>query len=289
MLKIQRILAPVDFCELADAAARHAAAVARQFEATLILAHVYYPELFRYLGGEGGFYAPQVPPSREEAMADARRRLEVLANRLSNGRPVETAVLEGEPAAEIARFEREQNIDLVVMPTRGRGPFRRLLLGSVTAKVLDDSECPILTTTHGVEPPEPRPYRRVACAVDLGPHSINVVRWGAGFAAAAGAALDVIHAAAPLRAVGDDLGVRFRGLVMDAIKHEVEELLQQAGAEARIYADSGDVVEYVPKVAAETGADLLVIGRTSREGLLGRLHANTYALIRSSPCPVASI
>ena len=40
-----------------------------------------------------------------------------------------------------------EDIDLIVMPTHA-GQFRRLVLGSTTAKVLDQVHCPVLTTKH---------------------------------------------------------------------------------------------------------------------------------------------
>jgi len=45
----------------------------------------------------------------------------------------------------------------------------------------------------------------------------------------------------------------------------------------------------VADVAASRRADLLVIGRGAESGLVGRLRANAYAILRESPCPVATI
>ena len=52
----------------------------------------------------------------------------------------------GNPAAEILdRLEEEPNIDLVVMATHGRGGVARLLMGSVTEKIIRSAPCPVLT------------------------------------------------------------------------------------------------------------------------------------------------
>jgi len=51
----------------------------------------------------------------------------------------------------------------------------------------------------------------------------------------------------------------------------------------------GDPPVTVSDVAASRKADLLVIGRGSGAGLGGRLRANAYAILRESPCPVATI
>jgi hypothetical protein len=57
-------------------------------------------------------------------------------------------LVEGDPATEIVNHAKNERIDLIMMPTHGHGPFRALLLGPVTAKVLHDAECPVRTTAH---------------------------------------------------------------------------------------------------------------------------------------------
>ena len=62
----------------------------------------------------------------------------------------------GEPAREIVDFAAANQVDLVMMPTHGYGPFRQLLLGSVAAKVLHDAHVP------GVDHGPFRARRRIA-------------------------------------------------------------------------------------------------------------------------------
>ena len=63
------------------------------------------------------------------------------------GIAVKRLVLRGEPAREIIQVARNENVDLVAMATQGLGPIYRLLLGSVTAKVLHDLDCSIWTSS----------------------------------------------------------------------------------------------------------------------------------------------
>lgn len=49
---------------------------------------------------------------------------------------------------EIVRYAREQNIDLLVLGSHGRGPIAHLLLGSVAEKVVRHAPCPVLTVRH---------------------------------------------------------------------------------------------------------------------------------------------
>ena len=53
-----------------------------------------------------------------------------------------------DPSQQIVRYARANRIDLIMLPTHGRGPFRRFVLGSVTTKVLHDTHCPVWTSAH---------------------------------------------------------------------------------------------------------------------------------------------
>ena len=72
--------------------------------------------------------------------------------------PVETDILEGSPSRVIVEEASRSNCDLVVMGTHGRGGIDRLLLGSVTERVVRRAPVPVLTVQVGPqfegEPPE---------------------------------------------------------------------------------------------------------------------------------------
>ena len=60
-----------------------------------------------------------------------------------DGIAVTRVLLRGNPAHEIVKTARDHNVDLIAMSTRGEGVFYRFLLGSVTAKVLHEIQCPV--------------------------------------------------------------------------------------------------------------------------------------------------
>ena len=294
MLRIQRILAPVDFSERSPAAARHAAALAHRFDSQLVLLHVIPSPPLELAGFEGGFYTARLGPPGEEALEHFTARLERLAEQASPGRPVEKVVREGDPAREIEEVAKETGAGLIVMPTHGYGPFRRFILGSVTAKVLHDLECPVLTGAHVAEIPtgDPQPYHQVACAVDFSAHSEKVLRWAADFASAWGASLALIHAAPALDVSGDagqQMAGEWRSLLLRGAREHAAELLEKAGCQAEVFIDNAPVAKYVTAAAGAWGADVLVIGRSVHHGLVGRLRGDAYALIRESPCAVLSV
>jgi len=57
---------------------------------------------------------------------------------------IETVVLDGKPAAEIVRYAKEQNIDLIVIGTQGKQGIERFLLGSVAETVIRSAHCRVL-------------------------------------------------------------------------------------------------------------------------------------------------
>jgi nucleotide-binding universal stress UspA family protein len=67
-------------------------------------------------------------------------------------------LLSGDAAKQIVQLARTNKFDLIIMPTYA-GFFSRNLLGSTTAKVLNDADCPVLTTQHA-ETISPRPLER---------------------------------------------------------------------------------------------------------------------------------
>jgi nucleotide-binding universal stress UspA family protein len=264
------ILLPVDFSERAAPAARYAQHLAAQFDSNLILLHVLAP--FQYELGAGDLTGYMVTDLFEHRARQAAQELDAfLADELP-GPCVERLVLEGDPARAIVETAHERAA-LVLMPTHGYGPFRRFILGSVTAKVLHDADCPVWTGVHLEEAPAaPLPPRRILCAVDLGPQSAKTLCWASSLARRFDAGLTLLHVA---------LGPP------GAARDELDRLRSDAHANAAVRIETGDPPSAICVVAA--AADLLVIGRGSAAGVFGRLRANAYSIIRQSPCPVVSV
>ena len=75
---------------------------------------------------------------QQKVLAEAQ---EVLAR---NGMPARTAAPVGDAATEIARTARDSQADLVVVGARGLSSLKRLVLGSVSTKVLHEAPCDVL-------------------------------------------------------------------------------------------------------------------------------------------------
>lgn len=268
MLQLAKIMAPVDFSEQSAGAARYAGTLAKHFQAELTLLHV--------VGGQS------------EGVEAARRRLTGFLEEL----PGRRLVVEGDPAQAIVGYAHEEKTDLVVMPTHGYGPFRRFLLGSVTAKVLHDAECPVWTGVHLDQalPIKSLHGDNIVCAVDLSPHCAQVVQWAARIVQEFRAGFVVVHAVPALEAhAGEYFDAEWRARVENEAIARVEDFLAGAETKAEVLVLCGDAPRVVRCAALRYRAALVVIGRGSAAGVFGRLRANAYAILRESPCPVVSV
>src|SRR5450432_1283755 len=234
MLQIEEILFPVDFSERCCAAARHAAEMASHFQAKLTLLHV--------IALPTSWYG-ELPPVEYSDLWDLesvrkQRRITLdsfLTGELSAVREVERIVEQGDPATVIADYAESRKPDLIVLPTHGHGPVRRLLLGSVTAKVLHDVRLPVWTDVHEAGSFARSGCKSVLCAVDPAEEALPTVRWAAGFADRYGAELILAHAIPafdPGLPIPDD--AIFHKYLADTSRERVAQLQQRAGVTAKI-------------------------------------------------------
>jgi nucleotide-binding universal stress UspA family protein len=225
-------------------------------------------------------------------VSDARKQLESVLVDEFRGMAINRIIVEGDPAMEIVEFARSNRTNLIVMPTHGYGPFRRFIIGSVTARVLDDADCPVLTGVHMKREmlSDPVPFRNILCAVDLGLHSEALLGWAAQLAADFGAHLHLVHALPPIDAGQARYFDQDWLLDLDrAAREQLNRLQEKTGTKANVVVHSGEVAKVIRSAAEFAQADLVVIGRHADSGILGRLRTHVYSTVRESPCPVASV
>jgi len=288
MYALSKILLPVDFSERSVGAAHYANLLAARFHSDLTVLHVQTPPQMEAALDTGGSMLAELYRNRSAQVSGDLDRF--VAAHLA-GFNVQCVVLEGDPAARIVEFAHDSAAGLIVMPTHGYGPFRRFLLGSNTAKVLHDADCPVWTGVHLLElsPAASVPFRNILCAIDLGPQSSRTLCWAAQFALHFGARLVLVHATGPSPEPGDSSEAGWQTGMREAAEAELQRLLEFVHAEADIIVESGDPAKAIGAAAERIPADLLVIGRGSAAGVYGRLRTNAYAIIRMSVCPVVSV
>jgi nucleotide-binding universal stress UspA family protein len=288
MPSFKHILFPVDFSQQNCGVAPYVACMARRYGARVTMLHVMEISSAAYPG-----WPAHAALIDFQAMIDDRNQRIESFLRTEFQEVATTRVRdEGDPARQIVEYAEKEKVDLIMMPTHGYGPFRRFLLGSVTAKVLHDVKCPVWTSAHAPETPAlPAGYRNVLCAVDLTPNSLPLVQWASGFARDHGARLKLVHAvpAAEPQSAFDIEGGRFRAFLLDVAREELAKLQKQAGTELDAVLRAGDVAQVVRAAAEQDDADLVVIGRGVLHELFGRMRTHVYSVIREAPCPVISV
>jgi len=290
MLPISRILFPVDLSDWCLAMLPHAKAVATKYDAELILLYAASP---LYPVAMADYSGPVYVPVPSEVIAEEEDELEKFGADQLQSIKVRHVLRIGDPVEQIVGFMKSEKVDLIAMPTHGRGEFRRFLIGSVTAKVLHDVDCPVLTGVHVKELPAATfgTYSNVLCAIDLGTQSPEVIRCASQLAADFHAELSVVHAVPPPGLGADPLlSPDWQNEVVNVARLGVEKLLSANGAAgAHVYIQEGESAHAVCSLAKKVGADLLVIGRGPRDGAGGHFTTHAYAIMRQSPCPVVSI
>ena len=144
MIRIQRVLAPTDFSDRANAAVRYAVELAAKFDAELILLNI-IPDTALVL--PDAVMPTPLPIGDLGQLTDAAKSgLATVVKSLGlEGHKVRQEVRIGSPAAEIIAAARDLRADLVCVGTHGRTGLAHMLMGSTAEKVVRESPCPVLT------------------------------------------------------------------------------------------------------------------------------------------------
>jgi len=288
MIDFKRILFPVDMSEEDRKATPFVKAMADWFGSQI---HMLYVEEFIFPictpeDVTGAAYAAVLDYQKgRQAEFDSFLVSELAKN------SVHRALAEGDAAREIVCYAKANDIGLIMMPTHGYGRFRRFLLGSVTAKVLHDAACPVLTGVHTPELPsaDPRKCDRLLCAVDIQPPDVRVIRWAAEFAARRRCEVQLVHAVQGAHDNDDESDKAFREFLFKSAHEAIESLQKEAGTAFPVCVRGGKPEHVVHDVAQDLSADLVLIGRGDLNHPLDRLRTHTYSIIRESPRPVISV
>ena len=144
MIKLKKVLVPTDFSESARHALRYGVSFAKEYGAELVLLHVvenltvgYASDLFPVPMAEvfqeiSGYAKAELAKLGEEAREPRRSRCS-------------EQVVQGKPSVEIIRFAAENEVDMIVLGTHGKGMLDQALFGSTTERVVRRSPCPVLT------------------------------------------------------------------------------------------------------------------------------------------------
>jgi len=290
VISLKRIVFPVDFSPHSAAAVPAVKAIASRFGSEVTVLHVIDLPPAWYGAPEAAAWSVLINADR--LRMERKAALEHFVAEQFADMPVVMALEEADAGCQIVDYASDHNADLIMMPTRGHGLFRAMLLGSVTAKVLHDAQCPVWTGVHAEEltaHPADR-WKRVLCALDTDDRDLSVLRWAAQFASEQDLELRLVHAvpgADQIITRRTDQGMY--EFLFDVARDRIARMQTQAGTEFEVCLQGGRAGGAVRRAALGHGSDLIIIGRGVMREKLGRLRSNAYSIIREAPCPVISV
>ncbi|RXK49288.1 universal stress protein [Halorientalis pallida] len=207
------------------------------------------------------------------------------------GVTVRTAVLQGAPSPTIVDYASASDIDLVVMPTRGRRGLERVLLGSVTERVISSAPVPVLVCNPGSEFAFAYPPERVLVPIDGSDAADRALSAGIDAATATGATLHLLTVAETASLGPDVRSASTTERLSEAAEETLEDArsrVEAAGIDSLVTAvQQGQPYREIRSYIDDEDIDQVVLG-TGEESDFGRFlwGGVTSKLVRSSPIPV---
>jgi nucleotide-binding universal stress UspA family protein len=296
MLPFKKILFPVDYSASCAAMVPYVKDMTRHFAADLTLVHAFARSpAFVNRDIEDVLVYSDLLYADPKVSADAHRieeqRLSAFAAEEFPEEHPNVITEEGEAGAVIHKVLQHQGADLVMMPTRGCGPVRRFLLGSVTAKVLHDVSAAVWTSIGtALEQHAPTvPYKSVVCALDETREAEIVVRAAAALAKSYQAELTLVHVLEMPPATPEIDFTPYRQDLIDASHAHMRGLKERLNLDVPDVVIDAGVADGIHEELVRRKADLLVVGRGHDQGIVSRVWSRLYSIVRDSPCPVLSI
>ena len=276
-LTIRNIAVATDFSPWSDRAMQHALVIARWYGAVLHIVHTIRRSEFSLV--------PDLMVRLDEL---AERDCEDLMGRLRAGHTLDNIAHRtwnlDDGVAAFGDFVRDQNIDLLVLGTRGRSGLSKLVFGSVAEEIFHCVSCPVLTVgpwSRGVA--SRLALKNVLFATDLSPQSTAALPYVVAAAKSWRAAVDVLHVCSPDHADGDSR--------MQTYRRNFDTLApSEPWLSIRYHVASGEPSSAVLDFASQNKEDLIVLGLDDHRSLYeGPPLSHAYEIVRQARCPVLSV
>jgi universal stress protein A len=146
MIKIERILVPVDFSESSQKALRYGHELARERNGRLYVLHVINQRIIDALhdmSAKG--YKGEFVEVLKKVVNERKEELDrFVPASMREGIEIEFETRKGRPAEEVIKFARDNRIDLIILGNVGRSALEAALVGSVARSVANHAPCPVL-------------------------------------------------------------------------------------------------------------------------------------------------
>jgi nucleotide-binding universal stress UspA family protein len=292
-MDIKLILCPVDFSEFSATAYRHAQSLAGHYQAKLVVQHVV--ELWRHpsLG-----YATSVE-LYEQYCKDLRTCAEdqlrdFVKQNGERGSQSELIVQQGVAPDLILSFAQAQKADLIVMGSHGRRGYERLMLGSVTDRVIRGASCPVLTVcqprnakTLVEQSGRAHHLNRILFCTDFSENSERALAYAVSVAAEYDAELTLLHVLEKVAGpTMPEAAIAAATERLDKLISATTRTILKLKTAVRI----GKPYAQIIQVTIEGQFDLVIMGVQGRGNLdVAVFGSTTYRVLQLGPCPVLAV
>ncbi len=314
MIKLRKILCPVDLSESSMLALRFANAIAGRYKSGLVILHVLENPHLDIPGAETGAF------SFGEAMNlyKEERQEEIIETLRRRGNPVsdlEIMFTEGSPYKEIVDTAMKLKVDMIIMSSFTDGTYGSLI-GSTTERVVRLSPCPVLTIRTDPESKyhedikemkdlmdtRPEASRRILLPTDFSEHSMLAKEYAFSLAIEYKAEILALHIIENIAELSFLTGIEMPGYSAASIyyndllklsKKRIKEICDEASSKGINIKDRiicGNPRHEILNVARSESVDMIVIGTHGRRGFSRFIHGSVAeAVVRHSPCSVLSV
>jgi len=263
--KLENVLLSTDGSEFSEGAVREAIKLSKICSSKLFVMSVIETN------PEFAAIAPQIIEKEEKGTRDRLENVKAMAAK--EGVECEIIARHAESPFQAIIEEAEKNrINMIVMGRHGRTGLRRLLMGSVTAKVIGHSPCNVLVVPKAAE----ISYQKLLVATDGSKYSMAATSEAIGIAKRSGAELLVIsvvpsETASPFDIVHTEMQ---HEMIAQKEFHEGEKnvndllvIAKQEGVKVEGLIIEGRPYEAIVEHAQEKGVDLIVMGSHGKTGM----------------------
>lgn len=289
-ITVKNILFATDFSPCSNAALPYALSVARQFGATLHVAHVMPTPAEMLLMSPESW-----PTAAEEEEKLVQAYLERLEKEFQ-GLPHEVLTPRGRIASELAQIIAQREIDLLILGTHGRSGVRKLILGSVAEEIFRRAACPVLSVGPNVScrADGEIQFQNILFATDFSDDSLAALPYALSLAEEDQAQLSLLHVVEQPAAGIADLA-ETKAYLMRRLKE-----LVPSAAEPWCHAECllefghqfAPPADRILEIAKNRAADLIVLGARPVRGKLGlvtHLASTTARILTQATCPVLTV
>jgi nucleotide-binding universal stress UspA family protein len=296
-MQFKRIVCATDFSDFSNRTVNYGIKLAKEFDSKIYVCHVID------LSSVAIYGEFQLDPVglQNRVMKDASEQLEELIGK--QHKEWEPLITVGHAADEISRIVEEKNIDLVVAATRGRSGLKRLILGSVTERLMRTLTCPLLVVQspdNAFTGPDDQELKieNILVGCDFSPDSGLAFEYGLSLAQEFQSELHLAHVIeAPIYQELHKTETHLEEELQEEIHNRLLQKLQDmVPEEARNWCTpqtsllDGRPYEELVKYAEQHNIGITVLG-TRGHGLVKSLFvgSTTDRVVRRAPCPVLSV